>query len=189
MPRGRYVGWSEQHACRDVKETEVKSVMLEWILEPWPWYVSGPLIGLTVPLLLLLTGKNFGISSSLRHIGAACAPRTNLPYLSKNYSWRAHLRSIFFVAGIVVGAFIGNFLLSSEPGAFLPTGYQSLKGVLLLFGGGILIGFGTRYADGCTSGHTIMGISALNWPSLVATVFFFVGGLISTWLFLPLLGF
>lgn len=163
--------------------------MLEWILEPWPWYVSGPLLGLTVPLLLLLTGKNFGISSSFRHIGAACMPRTKLPYLSKNYNWREHIWSIIFVIGIVIGAFIGNFLLSSTPAEFLPSGYVSVAGVLMLFGGGILIGFGTRYADGCTSGHTIMGISALNWPSLVATIFFFVGGLISTWLILPLLGY
>jgi uncharacterized membrane protein YedE/YeeE len=160
--------------------------MWEWLLQPWPWYVSGPLIGLTVPLLLLLTGKNFGVSSSLRHIGAACAPHTKLPYLSQNYNWREHTWSIIFVAGIIIGAFIGNFFLSAEPLSFLPTGYGSVTGVLLLFGGGILIGFGTRYADGCTSGHTIMGISALNWPSLVATIFFFVGGLISTWLILPL---
>jgi hypothetical protein len=88
--------------------------------------------------------------------------------------------------GIVIGGFIGNFLLSSEPGNFLPAFYASPLGVLGLFMGGILIGFGTRYAGGCTSGHTIMGISALNVSSLVATIFFFVGGLISTWFILPL---
>ncbi len=163
--------------------------MIEWLLQPWPWYVSGPLIGLTVPILLLLTGKNLGISSSLRHIGAACNPRTRLPYLSKDYRWREHIWSIIFVIGIVIGGFIGNYLLSADPVNFLPSGFVSITGVFLLFGGGILIGFGTRYADGCTSGHTIMGISALNWPSLVATIFFFVGGLISTWLILPLFGF
>ena len=163
--------------------------MLAWILEPWPWYVSGPLIGLTIPLLLLLTGKNLGISSSLRHIGAACAPGSGLPYLGGNYNWRKHTWNLVFVGGVIIGGFIGNFLLSSSPTYFLPAGYQSLTGVGLLFGGGILIGFGTRYADGCTSGHTIMGLSLLNWPSLVATIFFFVGGLFSTWLILPLFGF
>ena len=163
--------------------------MLEWILQPWPWYVSGPMIGLTVPMLLLLTGKNLGISSSLRHIGAACSPNSKLPYFHKNYNWRNSIWNLIFVAGIIIGGFIGNYLLSAQPAAFLPTGYQSLTGVGLLFSGGILIGFGTRYADGCTSGHTIMGLSALNWPSLVATIFFFVGGLISTWLLLPLFGF
>ncbi|MFW6182988.1 MAG: YeeE/YedE family protein [Chloroflexota bacterium] len=161
--------------------------MLEWLLQPWPWYISGPLLGLTVPLLLLLTGQSFGVSSSLRHIGAACAPDSNLPYLSKNYNWRDHIWNIIFVGGVIIGAFTGNYLLSAETFYFLPESYSSITGVLLLFGGGILIGFGTRYAGGCTSGHTIMGISALNWVSLVATVFFFVGGLISTWLIMPLI--
>lgn len=160
--------------------------MLDWLLEPWPWYVSGPLIGLTVPLLFILTGKSFGISSSLRHIGAACAPRTKLPYLRKDYDWRDNIWNLIFVLGVLVGAFIGNFVLSSEPLTFLPQIYGSVTGILLLFGGGMLIGFGTRYAGGCTSGHTITGISTLQWPSLVATIFFFVGGLISTWLILPL---
>ncbi len=163
--------------------------MLDGILQPWPWYVSGPLIGLTVPLLLILTGKNLGISSSFRHIGAACSSKSKLPYFSKNYHWRDHIWNLIFVGGLVIGGFIANFLLSAEPAVFLPDGYQNLAGVGLLFGGGLLVGFGTRYADGCTSGHTIMGLSALNWPSLVATFFFFVGGLISTWLLLPLFGF
>lgn len=160
--------------------------MLEWLLEPWPWYVSGPLIGLTVPILLLLTGRNFGISSSLRHLGAACLPNSKLPYLSKNYNWRDHIGSLIFVLGVLIGGFVGNFLLSAEPGSFLPAFYASPLGVVGLFVGGILIGFGTRYAGGCTSGHTIMGISALNVSSLVATIFFFVGGLVSTWFVLPL---
>ncbi|MCA9919127.1 MAG: YeeE/YedE family protein [Anaerolineales bacterium] len=160
--------------------------MLEWLLEPWPWYVSGPLIGLTVPILLLLTGKNFGVSSSWRHIGAACMPNSKLPYLSKNYNWRDHTRSIIFVLGILIGGFVGNFLLSAEPNNFLPSFYISAWGVGVLFLGGILIGFGTRYAGGCTSGHTIMGISALSVSSLIATIFFFVGGLISTWFIMPL---
>lgn len=160
--------------------------MLAWLLEPWPWYVSGPMIGLTVPLLFILTGKSFGISSSLRHIGASCGPRFNLPYLSKNYNWRDHIWNLIFVGGVLVGAFIGNFLLSAEPLTFLPESYISIGGVVVLFGGGILIGFGTRYAGGCTSGHTITGISTLQLSSLVATIFFFVGGLISTWFIMPL---
>lgn len=160
--------------------------MISWLLEPWPWYVSGPLVGLTVPLLFVLTGKSFGISSSLRHIGAACAPRTKLPYLSQDYNWRDHIWNLIFVAGVILGGFIGNFWLSSEPATFLPQVYGSMSGVVILFVGGVLIGFGTRYAGGCTSGHTITGISTLQWPSLVATLFFFVGGLISTWLILPL---
>lgn len=161
--------------------------MLEWILEPWPWYVSGPMIGLTVPILFLLTGRSFGISSSLRHIGASCGPRTKLPYLTKDYNWRDHIWNLIFVVGILLGAFIGNYFLSSEQVSFLPESYYNLTGVVLLFAGGVLIGFGTRYAGGCTSGHTITGISTLQTSSLVATIFFFVGGLISTWLIMPLI--
>ena len=161
--------------------------MLTWLLEPWPWYISGPLIGLTVPLLLLLTGNSFGISGSLRHIGAACAPHARLPFLTQNYSWRENIWNIIFVGGIVIGAFIGNHLLSAVPLAFVPESYSTLKGIVLLLVGGMLIGFGTQYAKGCTSGHTIMGLSTLQLPSLIASFFFFVGGLISTWLILPFL--
>lgn len=160
---------------------------MQWLLEPWPWYISGPLIGLTVPLLLLLTGKRFGISSSFRHIGAACTPNTGLPYLSRNYNWRDHTWNLIFVGGIVLGGFIGNFLLSNEPATLLPAFYSTLPGALTLFVGGILIGFGVRYAGGCTSGHTIMGISALELSGVVASICFFVGGILCTWLVLPLI--
>lgn len=153
--------------------------MLEWILQPWPWYISGPLIGLTVPLLLLLSGKNFGISSSLRHIGSACAPNSKLPYLSSN-DWRKNSWSLIFVLGIVLGGFIATQLLSTEPLPLLPDEYYSLSGAIRLIIGGVLVGFGVRYANGCTSGHTIMGLSLLNWPSLVATIAFFAGGLFTT---------
>ena len=109
--------------------------MLEWLMEPWPWYISGPLIGLTVPLLLLLTGKNFGISSSLRHIGAACAPNSKLPYLSKNYNWRDHIPSIIFVIGVVIGGFIvGRYPVSVTTSLIL----RSMV-VLVIFG--MLCGF------------------------------------------------
>jgi len=158
---------------------------MEKILEPWPWYITGPLIGLMVPALLLFAGKSFGISSSFRDIGAMCSPRTKISYLQ--YDWRKTLWRIFLVAGVVIGGFIGNHLLSAVPVPFLPETYYSLKGVTLLLIGGLLVGFGTRYADGCTSGHTIMGISNLQWPSLVASISFFIGGLIMTWLIFPLL--
>lgn len=161
---------------------------MEWILQPWPWYVSGPLIGLMVPLLLLLSGKSFGVSSSFRHIGAMCAPRFNLTYL-RSYDWRDQSWNLIFVLGIAIGAFIGARLLSAEPVAFLPDDYYSLSGVVKLAIGGVLVGFGTRYANGCTSGHTIMGISNLNWPSLVATISFFIGGLFTTFVVRSLVAF
>ena len=155
---------------------------MEWIFEPWPWYIGGPLIGLTVPLLLLLANKQLGISSSFRHIGAICTPRANLPYL-RNYDWRKQGWNLFFVGGILIGAFIASRFLSAEPVHMLPESAATVPGWIKLAFGGVLVGFGTRYANGCTSGHTIMGISLLNPASIIATIFFFVGGLITTFVF------
>jgi uncharacterized membrane protein YedE/YeeE len=149
---------------------------MEWIWEPWPWYVSGPLIGLMVPVLLLLTGRSLGVSTSFQHLGAICAPRSKLPYLH-NYDWRSNTWRLILVIGIMLGGFIGYYLLSATPPRFLPEAYYSWGGLITLAIGGILVGFGTRYAGGCTSGHTIMGLSNLQWASLVASISFFIGGL------------
>ena len=154
--------------------------MIESIMQPWPAWVSGILIGLVVPLLYILAGKGFGISTSLQQVGAMCAPNSKLEYFCK-YDRQGGLWTLVFVVGIVIGGFVGARLLSADPVEFLPESYVSLSGALKLLVGGFLIGFGTRYAGGCTSGHSITGISNLNWPSLVATVFFFVGGLSVTW--------
>ena len=160
---------------------------MEWIFEPWPWYISGPLIGLTVPLLLVAVGKPFGISSSFRHLCSICAPRTTaIEYLREN-DWRGESWNLFFVIGIVGGSFVGMRLLSSQPLPLLPDHYHQWSGLIALFVGGLFVGFGTRYADGCTSGHSIMGMSNLKWPSLVATMSFFAGG-VFTVMMLDLLG-
>lgn len=148
-------------------------------MQPWPWWLSGILIGLTVPLLYLLAGKAFGISTSLQQIGAMCAPKCRFEYLSK-HDRKGHLWLIVFVLGIAAGAFVANHLLSAEPVQLLP-GFAGVTGAVELLVGGFLVGFGARYAGGCTSGHSLTGISNLNWPSLVATIFFFVGGLVVTW--------
>ncbi len=153
---------------------------MSFLLQPWPWWLSGILIGLMVPLLYLLVGRGFGISSSLRHIGSACLPNSSLDYLS-GYNWRDHRWNLVFAAGIIVGGFLASNWLSATPVEFLPAAYYSTGGAIRLLLGGVLVGFGTRYAGGCTSGHAITGISNLNWPSLVATCFFFVGGLLVTW--------
>ena len=146
------------------------------LTDPWPWYIGGPLVGLTVPLLLLFVGKPFGISNSFRHLCSICMPKSNLYYIKEN-NWLKESWNLFFVVGILIGSYLGMHFLSSESFSLLPEHYHSSKGVAALFLGGMLIGFGTRYADGCTSGHSIMGISALKWPSLVATISFFIGGL------------
>lgn len=153
--------------------------MTDFAMHAWPWWFSGILIGLTVPLLALLAGKSFGISTSLQEVGAMCAP-CNLDYLN-NHKWRSGIWTLVFAVGIGIGGFIAVRFLSSGPVEFLPESFVSLGGAIRLWVGGLLIGFGTRYAGGCTSGHAITGIANLNWPSVVATIFFFVGGVAVTW--------
>lgn len=154
--------------------------MTEFILQPWPWWFSGIVIGLVVPALYILAGKGFGISTSLQQIGSMCTVGKGPDYLSE-YNWRAGMWTLVFAIGIALGGFIAVNFLTAEPNQFLPESYHSLGGAARLLIGGFLIGFGTRYAGGCTSGHAINGIANLNWPSLVATIFFFVGGLAVTW--------
>jgi len=182
--------------------------MIELLRQPWPWYVAGAIVGLTVPALLLLGNKHFGISANLRHACAACFP-ANIKFF--RYDWKKEIWNLFFVGGIVAGAFLATYFLSSNaPVQVAPKlveelkGYGitdfsnvipadifsfrslfTLRGFILLVGGGFLVGFGTRYAGGCTSGHSIMGLSNLQKPSLIATISFMVGGFIMANLILP----
>ena len=182
--------------------------IMEWLRKPWPWYVAGPVIGLMVPGLLLLGNKTFGISSSLRHICAACIP-ARIPFFE--YNWKRETWNLFLVAGILVGGLVVLLLLDDplpirvderlvrELKQYGITDYSGLvpvdlfswsslaqpKGWILMIAGGFLVGFGTRYAGGCTSGHAIMGLSNLQLPSLVATMSFMVGGIIVANFILP----
>lgn len=172
---------------------------MELLKQPWPWYLAGPLIGLTVPALLILGNKSFGISSSFRHLCAMCVP-SKIPFF--NYEWKKETWNLYFVAGILLGGIISTqFLYNASAIGIHPSlanelaGYgisdlsslvpvdlvnwenlMTLRGSIVLIGGGFLVGFGARYAGGCTSGHAIMGLSTLQWPSLVATVCFMIGG-------------
>lgn len=178
------------------------------LTQPWPWYITGPLIGLMVPFLLLLGNKAFGISSSLRHFCAMCIP-TKAKFFQ--YDWKAETWNLVFALGIVLGGLVSGYLLRNpDPVQLSESALESmnqlgikdlsglvpseifnfsslltLRGFILMVVGGFLVGFGTRYAGGCTSGHSIMGISNLQLPSLIATCCFFAGGLIMTWLILP----
>ncbi len=182
--------------------------LLEFVRQPWPWYFAGPLIGLTVPALLLLGNKSFGISSSLRHVCAACIP-ANISFFK--YDWKAEKWNLIFVLGIAIGGFLATQFLAdpnviviapntqrdlaalgiTDFSGLMPADLFSvenifnLKGLIFFVFGGFLVGFGTRYADGCTSGHAIMGLSNLQWPSLVATICFMIGGFVGTLVLLP----
>ena len=182
--------------------------MIELLKHPMPWYIAGPLIGLMVPSLLILGNKSFGLSSSLRHICAVCIP-AKIPFFE--YDWKKETWNLFFAGGIVIGGVIaGTLLLNTQPVEVSPelvsdlsqygvTDYQSLvprqlfnwqslftlKGFMLMIFGGFLVGFGTRYAGGCTSGHSIMGLSNLQVPSLIATICFMIGGFIMANYILP----
>ena len=153
---------------------------MDLMIQPWPWWVSGILIGLTVPLLYVLVGKAFGISTSFQEVGSLCAPHSKWDYLSK-FDRAGNFWTLVFVAGIALGGLVANRFLTSQPVEFLPAEFFTGVGALKLLIGGFLVGFGTRYAGGCTSGHSITGISNFNWPSLVATLCFFAGGLAVTW--------
>lgn len=154
--------------------------MKEFLLEPWPWWFSGIIIGLIVPLLYWSSGKGFGVSTSFQELGALCCRKGGPDYL-KNFNWRSGLWTLAFSIGILFGGWIAVNLLSANPITFLPEQFHSGPGIAKLLVGGWLIGFGTRYAGGCTSGHSINGIANLNLPSLIATIFFFVGGIAVTW--------
>ena len=199
-----------KHAIDGLINFSISMDFIDLIRQPWPWYIAGPLIGLTVPTLLLLGNKSFGISSSLRHICAACLP-ANVPFF--NYNWRKEAWNLFFVAGVAIGGFLATQFLANPSvisiapatqavlrrygihdfsglmpvDLFATANLFTLKGLFFFVIGGLLVGFGTRWAGGCTSGHAIMGLSNLQWPSLVATLSFMIGGFAMTHLILPLI--
>ncbi len=183
---------------------------MEMLSQPWPWYVAGPLIGLMVPILLVVGNRMFGVSASLRHICAASVP-ANVPFL--HYDWKAEAWNLFFVGGIVFGGFVAAHMIPNpdtvaissatsaalqalgitDQSGLVPTQLFTWKALITLQGfvviviGGFLVGFGARYAGGCTSGHAIMGLADLQWPSLLAVIAFFAGGLFITHIGYPLL--
>jgi uncharacterized protein len=184
--------------------------MLEFLHQPLPWYVGGILIGLMVPALLIFGNKQFGISSSMRHFCVALVPG-NVKYFK--YDWKKESCNLFLVLGLFIGGAIAATFMSNPHDIAISEGTKSelikmgitdfssyipkqifswdklstLPGFVVMIVGGFLVGFGARYANGCTSGHCIMGNSLLNAGSLISTICFFIGGLITTWLIYPLI--
>lgn len=184
--------------------------MIEFLLAPWPWYFSGAMIA-ALMLSLLYFGKSFGFSSNFRTICAACGAGKKTKFF--DFDWRAQQWNLLFLFGSVIGGYLAsNFLSNGEPlhladatisdlaalgirfdglinpmQLFSVESMLSFKGFLTLIGGGLLVGFGSRYAGGCTSGHAITGLSSLQWPSLIAVIGFFIGGLLMTHVLFPLI--
>lgn len=184
--------------------------MLEFIQQPWSWYVSGTLIAGTM-FVLIYFGKTFGFSSNLRTICAAAGGGKFVKFF--DFNWKTQIWNLVFLTGAILGGYISaQFLSNGEPvlisentiadlsqlGFAAPTSVQpdelysldamlSLKGFMILALGGLMIGFGTRWAGGCTSGHAITGLSDMQIPSLIAVIGFFAGGLIMTHLLMPLI--
>lgn len=184
---------------------------MEWIFEPWPWYIAGPLIALMM-FILIFSGKDFGMSANLRTMCSMCGAGKNIEFF--NFNWKSQRWNLMVVVGAIIGGFIGANVLTEDPSvainpdtiatleglgfnsageAYLPTELYSwealggIKALVILLIGGILIGFGARYGGGCTSGHAISGLSNLQLPSLIAVIGFFVGGLIMIHLLFPLI--
>nr|WP_299070991.1 YeeE/YedE thiosulfate transporter family protein [uncultured Allomuricauda sp.] len=174
---------------------------MEILLKPWPWYIAGPLLALTMFLLIML-GKRFGMSSNLRTLCTLCGAGRHSDFFK--FDWKSQRWNLVVVAGVVLGGFIGSNLLSSDTSVainpntvvklqalgfesagttYLPKElfdvevFSDVKGIILLILGGLFVGFGARYAGGCTSGHAISGLSNLQLPSLIAVIGFFIGGL------------
>lgn len=184
---------------------------MDIIYEPWPWWVAGPLIALTM-FLLLYSGRRFGVSSNFQTLCTMCGANKINDYFK--IDWKNNTWNLVFIAGTILGGFISNQYLMPDdtvhlaegtvaaleglgfeaPGStFVPEEVFSLdfanswQTILMLIGGGFLVGFGTRYANGCTSGHAISGLSNLQLPSLIAVIGFFIGGLTVVWGLYPLI--
>ena len=184
---------------------------MSWIFDPWPWYVSGPLITL-VMFLLLMVGKKFGMSSNLRTMCTICGAGKASDFFK--FDWKAQRWNLIVVLGVIIGGFVAQNFLSNDVSVDLNTSvvtdlqnkglhsagdtympdmlfskdaFANPKVLLLLVIGGLLVGFGARYAGGCTSGHAISGLSDLQIPSLIAVIGFFVGGLVMIHFIFPLI--
>ena len=182
---------------------------MDFILEPWAWYVGGPLIAISL-LLYFYFGKNFGASTNFETLCTMAGAGMFSDYFKKD--WKERDFALLFVIGLVIGGYLSSTYLIPNQQIYLnPTTvneltdlgfsnvgahyfpeeifgeevFYTLKGFLILLVSGVLVGFGTRYAGGCTSGHAITGLSSLQFPSLLAVIGFFIGGIIATWLIIP----
>ncbi|MFV8376665.1 YeeE/YedE family protein [Flavobacterium sp. LB1P71] len=184
---------------------------MDIIFQTWSWYVSGFLIGM-IMLCLIYFGKTFGMSSNLRSLCSMAGLGNRVAFF--DFDWKAQRWNLVVVLGAMLGGFVAVHYMSdssnvsinsktiaqlAQLGIDAPNGklmpdalfgtqiWHSPKSIFSLIIGGILIGFGSRYAGGCTSGHAISGLSNLQLTSLKAVIGFFIGGLIMAHFLLPLI--
>ncbi len=155
----------------------------------WPWWVAGPAIGLVVTLLAWVTGKALGVSTGY---GTLCAVGSRLAlFRAREFSetWR-----LWFIAGLPLGGLVASLASGDfSPGLTFGTLDVLTRDSLaakagLLLGGGTLVGAGARWAGGCPSGHSIVGIAQGAASSLIATMGFMVGGVVVFNLLATILG-
>lgn len=184
--------------------------MRELITQTWAWWFSGAMIA-GIMFFLIYFGQSFGFSSNLRTICAAAGLGKKTKFF--DFKWKTQMWNLVFLVGAIIGGFIAKQFMStdlpvqvsaatisdlSKLGIAAPASLQpaelfsleailSVKGFLVLAMGGLMVGFGSRYAGGCTSGHAISGLSDLQLPSLIAVIGFFIGGLVMTFFILPLI--
>ena len=190
--------------------------IIEFISQPWHWAVSGAIIAITM-FLLLYFGKRFGVSSTLKTMCAMGGAGKRIPFFDydwKSQTWNLVFVLGAIIGGFIASNYlasptpvqissdtiqhlstlgISTPTTLSEGSGYLPSdllNFQNLftlKGFILMIVGGFFIGFGTRWAGGCTSGHAISGLSNFQMPSLIAVIGFFIGGLFTTHILLPFL--
>lgn len=184
---------------------------MELLSQTWHWSVSGFIIGM-VMLSLIYFGKVFGMSSNLRSLCSMTGIGKRVPFF--DWDWKGQIWNFAVVIGAMIGGYVAVHYLSDPSNVTLSDGtlselsqlhidapdgkllpdalfgngiFTSAKGIFILVFGGFLVGFGSRYAGGCTSGHAISGLSNFQMPSLKAVIGFFIGGLIMVHLIFPLI--
>lgn len=188
----------------------MKESLYNWITEPWPWYVSGLIITLVMGILLFF-GKSFGFSGNFRTICSACGAGKTASFF--DFNWKRQRWNLFFMLGSVLGGLVVRLFMWNGEAVQISAatiadlkalGFGDVNGLqpaelfsievlshwqnlLILSIGGLLIGFGTRWAGGCTSGHAISGLSDLQLPSLIAVIGFFIGGLLMVHVIYPII--
>ncbi|WP_421978968.1 YeeE/YedE family protein [Roseivirga seohaensis] len=185
--------------------------IIEIVSSPWPWWIAGPAIALLM-FALIYFGNSFGFSANFRTICSMFGAGKSCDFF--DFDWKKQIWNLVFAVSAVLGGYIAHHYLSSgeaialsettitelqsygieNPGAdIVPMSIFSfeslftLKGLIFIVLGGFCVGFGTRYAGGCTSGHAISGLSDLQPASLIAVIGFFIGGLSITYFVLPLI--